>query len=86
MEAGIFGNGVGGGCPGGVGGLGGQGGAGGGGAGGISVAILWSGDVELVVDETTQRMVGTAGDPGIGGDPGNNDGIPGVAEEILEVP
>jgi hypothetical protein len=72
-------------CQGGIGGLGGRGGAGGGGAGGISVGILWTGDDEPM---RTGGMitVGMAGSSGIGGDPGNNDGIAGVAEQVLEAP
>jgi hypothetical protein len=85
-EVGFGGNGGGGGaCPGGTGGLGGKGGAGGGGAGGISVGILWSGDDEPV-RSGGMITVGTAGSAGIGGDPGNNDGISGVAEQVLQVP
>jgi hypothetical protein len=72
-------------CPGGAGGGGGRGGAGGGGAGGISVGILWSGsDAPMRTGGTI--TVGEAGRAGVGGDPGNNDGIAGVADQVLEVP
>jgi hypothetical protein len=73
-------------CVGGAGGPGGAGGAGGGGAGGVSVGIAWAGDFEPTVDEATEITVGDPGAAGVGGDPGNNDGIAGVALPMLEVP
>jgi hypothetical protein len=72
-------------CAGGNGGQGGRGGHGGGGAGGISVGVAWAGDFEPTVEETAITF-GVAGVAGIGADPGNNDGIAGVAQEVLEVP
>lgn len=70
-------------CGGGNGGKGGDGGAGGGGAGGISAGIVWTGEAAPnVIDPTF--MLGSAGLPGEGG-AGTNDGVPGVAEEVLEV-
>ncbi len=72
-------------CPGGNGGRGASGGAGGGGAGGISVGILWSGDAAPVRQSGT-IVTGIAGAKGIGGDPGNNDGVGGVAQQVLEMP
>jgi hypothetical protein len=71
-------------CPGGGGGLGGNGGASGGGAGGISVGIVWSGENEPTRDEVT-FAVDTPGDGGLGGEPGVNDGISGIAQDLLEV-
>jgi hypothetical protein len=71
-------------CDGGAGGLGGKGGASGGGAGGISVGVLWNGEVGPSIGGT-EYMLGTPGAKGIGGEPGVNDGIDGVAEEVLEV-
>jgi hypothetical protein len=72
-------------CPGGQGGKGGKGGSGGGGAGGISVGLLWSGSSapsRAKVSVTT----GTPGAQGIGGDAGENDGVVGVSEDVLESP
>jgi hypothetical protein len=71
-------------CDGGAGGYGGRGGAGGGGAGGISVGVLWRGESgpSILGNEYT---LGSPGAKGIGGEPGVNDGIEGVAEEVLEI-
>jgi len=70
-------------CPGGNGGKGGDGGAGGGGAGGISVGIVWKGAIAPTVSVDTTVTNGKAGAKGIGGVPGTNDGIAGVAQKIL---
>jgi hypothetical protein len=72
-------------CVGGAGGLGANGGASGGGAGGISVGIVWTGDEEPGQTDVTFEL-GTAGDGGIGGEPGVNDGIDGLARDTYEVP
>lgn len=73
-------------CDGGGGGEGGKGGDGGGGAGGVSAGVAWAGDFEPTVDTDTVITLGDPGAAGVGGDPGNNDGVEGVAQEILEVP
>lgn len=73
-------------CAGGDGGQGGTGGDGGGGAGGVSVGVAWAGDFEPAVDTDTVITLGDPGAAGVGGDPGNNDGIAGVSQEVLEVP
>ncbi|HKY38435.1 MAG TPA: hypothetical protein VJN18_20975 [Polyangiaceae bacterium] len=73
-------------CSGGSGGLGGNGGAGGGGAGGISVGVLWQGDVAPTVSANTTIVNGEAGAKGTGGSAGNNDGIAGVSQKVLELP
>jgi hypothetical protein len=73
-------------CPGGAGGFGGKGAASGGGAGGISVGVLWTGESAPVIDGTTTTLLGMPGAKGIGGDPGINDGIDGVAENMLKAP
>ena len=70
-------------CDGGTGGRGGNGGASGGGAGGISVGIVWAGEAAPSQLEVTIE-VGTAGEGGIGGEPGVNDGTPGVAHDTHE--
>ena len=71
-------------CGGGNGGKGGDGGAGGGGAGGISVAIVWRGETAPTVSDDTMTTFGEAGLPGEGG-AADNDGIAGVAQEVLEL-
>jgi hypothetical protein len=73
-------------CAGGNGGQGGSGGAAGGGAGGVSSGVVWAGDFEPTVDTDTLITLGEPGAAGVGGDPGNNDGIVGIAQAILEVP
>jgi hypothetical protein len=73
-------------CDGGSGGEGGLGGDGGGGAGGVSVGVVWAGDFEPTVDADTLIVLGDPGAAGVGGNAGNNDGIDGVAQEVLEVP
>jgi hypothetical protein len=85
MESGFAGNGTLGGCQGGVGGLGGDGVPSGAGAGGISVGIIWKGDAAPTQSGLTVTT-GTAGAKGIGGDPGMNDGVDGVAQEVLKTP
>ena len=86
MESGFGGDGAIGACDGGAGGFGGKGGASGGGAGGISVGILWSGDNAPTVNDDTMLSFGIAGSGGTGGEVGVNDGVAGVADEVLEVP
>jgi hypothetical protein len=71
-------------CGGGNGGKGGKGGAGGGGAGGISTAVAWSGN-EPTIDASTALGFGEAGAIGVGGVPGGNDGIAGVAENMIQI-
>jgi hypothetical protein len=71
-------------CPGGNGGPGGDGGSSGGGAGGISVGILWSGEAPVQIDVAS--ALGDPGARGIGGEPGENDGVAGVAQNVLEAP
>jgi hypothetical protein len=74
-----------GGCDGGNGGIGGNGASGGGGAGGISAGVVWAGDAEPVIDEETSIEVGDPGGGGEGGTPGDNDGIDGEAEDVIEL-
>lgn len=80
------GNGGGGGCMAGEGGKGGNGGAGAGGAGGVSIGVLYKG-TKPAVDAATDAAisVGAAGDKGLGGAPGVNDGPAGVAEKVKDV-
>ena len=75
-----------GGCPGGNGGAGGDGAAGGGGAGGLSVAVLWKGAAAPTVDPSAKLTLGAKGAKGVGGDAGKNDGVDGVAQNMLQVP
>jgi hypothetical protein len=70
-------------CAGGSGGRGGAGGGGGGGAGGISVGIAWSGAAPPKVSNDTAFSIGYPGAKGIGGSPGLNDGVAGVAQKIF---
>ena len=72
-------------CAGGGGGRGGNGGASGGGAGGVSVGILWSGD-HLPAQIEISFELGAPGVGGIGGEPGVNDGVNGIAQDVFEVP
>jgi hypothetical protein len=72
-------------CPGGQGGKGGNGGAGGGAAGGISVGILWKGTAPAQTG-VTHFTQGAPGSKGIGGSVGMNDGIDGVAQEVMPKP
>jgi len=75
------------GCVGGTGGEGSAGGNGAGGAGGISVGVLYSGAQPTLDSATTGAItVGTAGNKGIGGTAGSNDGIDGVAQPIYQSP
>ncbi len=86
-EYGFGGTKTGNGCNGGNGGKGGAGGAGGGGAGGISVGILYKGTKPTTDAATDGKItVGTKGNKGIGGAPGTNDGIDGVAQAVLQAP
>jgi hypothetical protein len=73
------------GCSGGAGGFGGNGAPGGGGAGGVSAGIVWKGEGEPTLDEETAIQVGDPGNAGEGGTPGENDGIDGAAEDVIEV-
>jgi hypothetical protein len=68
-------------CPGGAGGKGGDGAASGGGAGGISVGIVWSGGEQPELSDTDVDF-DEAGAGGLGGVPGENDGIPGIGRRI----
>jgi hypothetical protein len=68
-------------CPGGAGGKGGDGAASGGGAGGISVGIVWSGGEQPELSDTDIDF-DEAGAGGLGGVPGENDGIPGIGRRI----
>ncbi len=72
-------------CDGGNGAPGADGGAGGGAAGGVSAAVLWKGATAPVVDTGTNVKLGTQGAKGIGGKPGSNDGIDGLAQDVVEV-
>lgn len=83
-EAGLGGKGIHGGCPGGAGGLGADGAAGGGAAGGVSVGILWAGEAPAQTGLTI--LIGRPGTKGSGGEPGTNDGIDGIARDVLEAP
>jgi hypothetical protein len=80
-----FGVGVSAGCDGGGGGFGGNGASGGAGAGGISAGIVWSGETEPSVDDETTIEAGDAGAGGEGGTPGENDGVDGTAEDVVEI-
>ena len=70
-------------CNGGAGGLGAAGGAGGGAAGGVSAGILWKGTSTPIVDGSTTITFGAKGAKGTGGK--SNDGIEGVAQDVLGV-
>lgn len=72
-------------CGGGSGGPGGAGGAGGGGAGGISVPVVWKGTAAPTIDGSAKLTFGKKGNKGIGGKAGSNDGIDGVAQNVLQV-
>ncbi len=69
-------------CSGGPGGPGGVGGTGGGGAGGVSIGVLYTG-AKPDADAATGMTIGGAGDPGMGGTPGANDGPAGVAAKVM---
>lgn len=71
-------------CPGGAGAGGGAGGAGGGGAGGISVPVVWKGTAAPTIDGSAKLTFGKKGNKGIGGKAGSNDGIDGVAQNVLQ--
>ncbi len=73
------------GCAGGDGASGGNGGSGGGGAGGLSVGALYQGTAPQFDAATTAAVtIGAAGKKGIGGVPGANDGVVGVAGSLLD--
>lgn len=72
-------------CGGGSGGFGAAGAAGGGGAGGISAGIVWQGDTAPNVSSDTTVTFGKPGSSGPGGVPGTNDGVAGVARDVLEI-
>lgn len=82
--AGPGGSGYSAGCSGGKGGAAGKGGASGGGAGGVSLGVGYSGKKPLL-DAQSQVQLGSPGVAGDGGEPGNNDGLPGVAAEELSL-
>ena len=50
------------------------------------MGVLWAGDEAPMIDDDTILSVGIAGTAGTGGEAGVNDGVAGVAEEVLEVP
>jgi hypothetical protein len=70
-------------CDGGPGGSGGVGGGGGGGAGGISVGVAFTGSSISVGPDSTITP-GRAGAAGLGGGD-DNAGVPGAAEQLLEL-
>ena len=75
------------GCAGGFGGRGSAGGTGAGGVGGSSVAVLYTGTVPTLDSSTQGAMTfGAKGLKGIGGKPGVNDGIDGVAMTVHQLP
>jgi hypothetical protein len=51
----------------------------------VSLGIAYQGTAPIT-DPDTQFTTGAAGAKGIGGAPGTNDGIAGVAQDALEVP
>lgn len=69
------------GCSGGAGGNGADGAKSGGGAGGSSVGIVWRGGEEPALANTTIEF-DEAGEGGLGGNPGENDGIAGISRRI----
>ena len=73
---------AGGACNGGRGGPGGDGGASGGGAGGSSIGILFLGQAPQV--DSLEFSIGDPGSAGVGGDPGVNDGVHGLAAEAVD--
>ena len=83
--SGFGGNKTGAGCLGGNGGKGGNGGSGGGGAGGVSVAYAFKGP-KPTLDSDVVVTKGTAGKKGIGGIPGTNDGVDGLAQDFYQAP
>lgn len=75
------------GCSGGAGGKGAKGGTSAGGVGGISAGILYQGTAPTSDSTTTSAItLGTAGAKGVGGKAGQNDGIDGVAQAVLQAP
>lgn len=73
-------------CSGGAGGRGGNGGPGSGGSGGISVGVAHHGDAPQLDGATKSGIkLGRAGNPGLGGAPGQNDGKPGTAQPVLSL-
>ena len=74
-------------CSGGNGAPGGAGVAGGGAAGGVSAAVVWKGaaTVTPTINASTTVTLGAKGDKGVGGKAGTNDGIDGVAQNVVEV-
>jgi hypothetical protein len=71
-------------CAGGAGGVGGQGGGGAGGTGGSSIGILYTGAPPTLA--ATTFAIGTAGEPGAGGQPNGARGLAGSAAETLRAP
>jgi hypothetical protein len=75
------------GCPGGNGGNGGTGGAGAGGSGGHSVGVAFQGSAPTLDTSTKASIVtGSLGAKGPGGNPGANDGLPGLSAPTVPVP
>jgi hypothetical protein len=70
-----------GGCSGGNGAIGASGGAAGGGAGGVSAGVVHKGGAPTLTESPV--MKGPAGNKGIGGTPGMNDGIDGTSQDVL---
>lgn len=71
-------------CSGGNGGRGGDGGAGAGGSGGVSAGVAHKGGAPNIDGATeSATTIGIAGPKGIGGKPGENDGLPGDAKKTL---
>jgi len=50
----------------------------------VFAGVLFAGIAPAVADTTV--TLGSPGDGGTGGDPAENDGIDGVAEQVLEAP
>jgi hypothetical protein len=85
QTGGVHGNSTGLACDGGNGGTGADGAAGGGGAGGISVGILSTPDSTVTAAPTTTFDIGMPGAAGPAAMGATNAGVPGVADETLEV-
>lgn len=88
QAGGFSGSGASPGCNGGNGGTGGAGGSGGGGAGGVSYGVLYSGTKPTIDDATTAKITvaSAVATHGVGGAPGTNDGIDGVATPVAAAP
>ena len=69
-------------------GAGGNGGGGAGGAGGISAGVVWK-VTQPTLDTMTNTQISiatTGGTKGIGGNPGMNDGLTGIAQAVFPSP